>query len=1070
MSALDPSYLRSIRDGILSGNIEANNTDALPDGLVGLYDKELFPPTMKWKERKETLDFFLVFALAQKEISADFAAEILGDEWYNQIDENTSKEEKRIQRVNDLVQFHSKRLSSAGGGKYRLYHERFKVYVLQKSDIEILKKYKFKFILLLEKSIIEKKGNELEVYALEFIAHHYMVHYIMTNDIKQMMNLVQNRSFWARQILISNAHFWTLNSLRCGINSALLANENQYVIQNIINYLSIELDLINDVDGIIEHLENGEFDISTKKLNYLENKNSKRLDLTLVYLFIYSESQLSIEIKINFLKGLELFIKNSGRHYALGLLPDLFAFELAAFCFTNNIDYTILYAKDKIDIGRERAFENKPILLNISKYEKFIHHLVSEKMDFSSTRLIDTILFTALRKGNKPLLKLVLETSFKRYSLATAEQLALYFFYENNPSEFLKVITLDDEHIHMLTTLTIRMLLKEKYEKITEFINQIPSSFYQLVLYFHMAQAAMILDKNLIKEDITALLKNQTRFSNDDSSELISMLELQEFIIKYPEKAIQFIDSDITTINQVITALGFRESVIQFYRKSKVNLYRLNQLNINRISKLLGSEGATDEFILEKQIEIKRTSNSLFLGGYNWEDESVLFFIRGMAERNFKNEFLKLFFFLQGPENLGVLYRIDPIRIKYRLLFYLYSNLNQDKEKKKGLIVREIILNNLEKSKFDEDPEEITRRYLDMCYSENRLLEAANEKIISGLKKNKIYWDSDYHLAKIAVEYLERGDGELGFIILNASHPKRWKIQPITAARQWKKIIEKFLDYFILNQDVDKCIELVKRSKNHAEILHKISKEIQIIDEETKEKMQTMMRTFVNKLDIDHFDRITREVKHKDFFSGLILEAELLNYLYSYEKSRIAYSYVCENLKVIKNHDDLQIILNKLCQSLVKNKCVEFYSYIINNLHIISTFVVPYGVEGWQKTLFLFRDELESIKDSESIKIIDSKISILPPITINKDTKSTMSIKNKPTGYYLVPFENYKMSLYNSSSQEMLNSIIRNASYQCFVNIMNNPNNIILLSEELGLTKWMILGFEIQLHIKNKNI
>ena len=273
-----------------------------------------------------------------------------------------------------------------------------------------------------------------------------------------------------------------------------------------------------------------------------------------------------------------------------------------------------------------------------------------------------------------------------------------------------------------------------------------------------------------------------------------------------------------------------------------------------------------------------------------------------------------------------------------------------------------------------------------------------------------------------------------------------------------------------LNQDVDKCIELVKRSKNHAEILHKISKEIPIIDEETKEKMQTMMRTFVNKLDIDHFDRITREVKHRDFFSGLILEAELLNYLHSYEKSRIAYSYVCENLKVIKNHDDLQIILNKLCQSLVKNKCVEFYSYIINNLHIISTFVVPYGVEGWQKTLFLFRDELESIKDSESIKIIDSKISILPPITINKDTKSTMSIKNKPTGYYLVPFENYKMSLYNSSSQEMLNSIIRNASYQCFVNIMNNPNNIILLSEELGLKKWMILGFEIQLHIKNKNI
>ena len=118
---LDPSYIRSIRDGILSGNIEANNNEALPDGLVGLYDKELLPPTLNWKERKETLHFFLVFALAQKEISADFTATILGDEWFNLHNDNESKEEKRLQKVNDLIQLHSKRLSSAGGGKYRLY-------------------------------------------------------------------------------------------------------------------------------------------------------------------------------------------------------------------------------------------------------------------------------------------------------------------------------------------------------------------------------------------------------------------------------------------------------------------------------------------------------------------------------------------------------------------------------------------------------------------------------------------------------------------------------------------------------------------------------------------------------------------------------------------------------------------------------------------------------------------------------------------------------------------------------------------------------------------------------------
>jgi hypothetical protein len=44
---INPSYIRNIQEGLRSENIEANNLEALPEGLVGLYDKELFPPTLK---------------------------------------------------------------------------------------------------------------------------------------------------------------------------------------------------------------------------------------------------------------------------------------------------------------------------------------------------------------------------------------------------------------------------------------------------------------------------------------------------------------------------------------------------------------------------------------------------------------------------------------------------------------------------------------------------------------------------------------------------------------------------------------------------------------------------------------------------------------------------------------------------------------------------------------------------------------------------------------------------------------------------------------------------------------
>jgi hypothetical protein len=220
MSELDPSYLRSIRDGIINGNIESNNTEALPDSLVGLYDKELFPPSQKCKERKETLQFFLVFALAQKEISADFASNILGEEWYGVLsDENETTEEKRLKKVNEFIQLHSKRFSSAGEGKFRLYHERFRVYILQKVSEGDLAQFNLKFVILCEselKNNTEKDIPEKELYALEFLSTHFFVSAMQGDkiclnkkDSISLKKLAYAQQYWERQVKASKGFEWS---------------------------------------------------------------------------------------------------------------------------------------------------------------------------------------------------------------------------------------------------------------------------------------------------------------------------------------------------------------------------------------------------------------------------------------------------------------------------------------------------------------------------------------------------------------------------------------------------------------------------------------------------------------------------------------------------------------------------------------------------------------------------------------------------------------------------------------------------------------------------------------------
>ena len=65
----DPTYLRSIYDGLSAGSINKDNATALPIGLVGVYEEAL-PPASNVNERKKFMEFFAVWAILKKEVSA----------------------------------------------------------------------------------------------------------------------------------------------------------------------------------------------------------------------------------------------------------------------------------------------------------------------------------------------------------------------------------------------------------------------------------------------------------------------------------------------------------------------------------------------------------------------------------------------------------------------------------------------------------------------------------------------------------------------------------------------------------------------------------------------------------------------------------------------------------------------------------------------------------------------------------------------------------------------------------------------------------------------------------------
>jgi len=231
MKKLDPTYLRFIHEGLQKGNVKPENEYSLPEGLVGIYE-EAFNSSIPVLIRQKNLKRFLLFSLLNKEVSVHFIAGIL-----NESDED----------ILNFIRNYSKWFNSSESGKYQLYHERLKVYFLQKfSGCEIIELHK-NLIAHLEIAIADKKNDEFGLYALEFIGGHLSIEVIGGDSecYKKFINFSTDMQFYKMQFLACKNYKWTENFILKGLELSL-KNKDEKIIEQFI----FQLANINDYDNI----------------------------------------------------------------------------------------------------------------------------------------------------------------------------------------------------------------------------------------------------------------------------------------------------------------------------------------------------------------------------------------------------------------------------------------------------------------------------------------------------------------------------------------------------------------------------------------------------------------------------------------------------------------------------------------------------------------------------------------------------------------------------------------------------------------------------------------------------
>ena len=276
MSHLEPSYLRYIFDGLEKGDLHPDNAAALPDGMTGLYET-VFDESKPARERQKILEIFAIWALLKKEVSAQFVAEIL--------------KVSTLEIVNFIANY-SSLFTCPESGKYQLYHERLKVYLLQKISENEITMLHGKLIKLLEQALNEQNENEFEVYGLEFLGAHYKLECISKIETKltlktfkkfkkiQFSQITKNR-----QKLISGGLNWTRQNLYYLAELSIKLDKSQ--LYSIVDLLcKINYEQINILDEINFLIKDYRFEDAIKLVEELPTSVIEEIEIKIKHYFV----------------------------------------------------------------------------------------------------------------------------------------------------------------------------------------------------------------------------------------------------------------------------------------------------------------------------------------------------------------------------------------------------------------------------------------------------------------------------------------------------------------------------------------------------------------------------------------------------------------------------------------------------------------------------------------------------------------------------------------------------------------------------------------------------------------
>ncbi len=592
MPKLEPTYLRYVYDGLNKGSLNAENASALPQGFIGLYEQEFTQKTPANK-RREVLYQLALWSLFKGPVTANLAAAIL------EIDE---------EQIKNLIDRYSSWFNSPESGKYQLYHERLRVYLLQKLKTEEVQALNEKLITFLEDAVTKAEGEEDEYYALEYLHQHMALESQLGNQYERLHSYVNQESLWSRQIQLSKGYAWSQDAVQQGIKEGARRNHEMNTIRSTVNSVMLMTQEQNSAEDILNLLNEGDYLAALKRAESWVGERQFKL-----YLLFIHELTIGTSKEANFRKEackavLEAIDQTPEDHSVLDWCK--FYPELAVYKYHEEL---LKMELDGIVIWKRGTYSLRGIIGRKDVNNDILKNLASEMTDSIDDMLEVEDMFWDLNKAYREISKA--------------------FINQGNIEESLKVASdISDNYDKSLAYSDISRILMEQGKK---------EESLKVISWISNA-----MEKSNAYKEISKVLMEQGK--NEESFKVIS------WITDAREKSNAY-----TEISKVLIRQGKSEESKKAIKKSLLEALKINDLKERDINYALIAEILIDNYQTEDSYSIieKIEDNLIKLNTY--ADSAYKLIVQGNIKESYK--------FLSFVSNQDILEKLEIRILKYKL-------------------------------------------------------------------------------------------------------------------------------------------------------------------------------------------------------------------------------------------------------------------------------------------------------------------------------------------------------------------------------------------------------------------